>query len=104
MKKLTYVFLTFVLAISTVTLQAQTMVDDWGATSRGNGWPILNDNEDLPPSAGNCYLVAQFSENLRDHESIHAVVFGKQNTQRFFAVRLERNKLRDIRLGHRFWR
>ena len=45
MKKLTYVFavLVITLTLSGITLNAQTLVSDWGSTPRGsNGWTILN--------------------------------------------------------------
>lgn len=44
MKKLTYAFIAFVTVLVTLgfTIQAQTLVSDWGKTSRGTGWPILN--------------------------------------------------------------
>ncbi len=46
MKRLTYgIFLTVtaLLVFSEVTIQAQTLVDQWGSTSQGRNWPILND-------------------------------------------------------------
>ena len=44
MKKLSYFFVAFVTVLITLsaTVQAQTLVGDWGLTSRGMGWPILN--------------------------------------------------------------
>ncbi|MEJ2195514.1 MAG: hypothetical protein P8X73_11740, partial [Ignavibacteriaceae bacterium] len=44
MKKLTYFFAAFVTVLITVssTVQAQTLVGDWGLTNRGMGWPLLN--------------------------------------------------------------
>ena len=46
MKKLTYVFTAFFVAfflLGTIATQAQTLVEHWGGTGQGTGWPILND-------------------------------------------------------------
>lgn len=33
-------------------IQAQTLVENWGSTVRGNGWPILNDSSTVAGNAG----------------------------------------------------
>lgn len=51
MKKLSFIFF----MLTSLSLNAQTYIKNWGATGRGNGWPILNDSRTV---AGNASMGA----------------------------------------------
>src|SRR5512145_3043637 len=55
MKKLAHIsmaLVTVVLVLSAVTVQAQTLVGQWGSTGQGRNWPILNDANTPAGNAG----------------------------------------------------